>query len=188
MSFVNALGLVLAVIGGILTFLALGPFLGHAYFIWAVFIATATGVAIGGTTEAFKNLVICGIAGCLLAWIATLIIINVPVAASIGLPAWAGIVVGLTTGCLAWIANVPLFPAIPATVVGYAMTFAYLLSGDFTPGGHVSNKVLLGATLENPIICIPVSLIVAAGFGIVSLKLATMLSTKSAANAPAPAE
>ena len=177
MSFINALGLVLFIIGGILTYLALGPFLGHAYFIWAVFIATAAGVALGGTTEAFKNLVICGIAGVVLAWAATLIIINVPVAASIGLPAWAGIVVGLTTGCLAWSANIPLFPAIPATVIGYAMTFAYLLGGDFNPGAHVSNKVLLGLTLENPLICMSISLIVAAAFGIVALRLATSLSS-----------
>lgn len=185
MSFVNALGLVLMVIGGFLTYLALGP-LANVYFIWAVFISTATGVALGGTTDAFKTMVICGIAGVLLAWIGTLIIINVPLAANLTLPVWAGIVVGVTTGCMAWIANIPMFGTIPATVIAYAMTFAYLLTGAATPGGSVSNKVLLGVTIQNPLICIIASLIVAAGFGIVALKLATLLSTKAVA--PAPAE
>jgi hypothetical protein len=174
MSFVNALGLVLGVIGGILAYLALGP-LNGVYFIWAVFIYTATGVAIGGSNESFKNLVVCGIAGIVLAWIASLIVLNVPLAATIGLPLWAAIVVGLTTAFLAWIANLSIFPAIPATVVGYASSFAYLLQ---TPG-KLSNAVLLSFTLANPLIVMTISFFVAAGFGIVSLYLAKKLSTKA---------
>jgi hypothetical protein len=176
MSFVNALGLVLCVIGGALAFLSLGPLSG-VYFIWAVFIFTATGVAIGGTNEAFKNLVVCGILGVVLAWIASLIILNVPLAATLGLPLWAAIVVGLTTGCLAWSANLPIFPAIPATVIGYASTFAYLLQ---TPG-KLATDVLLSATLANPLVVMIIALLVAAAFGLVSLFLAGKLSAKAAA-------
>ena len=184
MSFINALALVLCIIGGILTYLCLGPLAGWI-LIWAIFIATATGVALGGTPEAFKNLVICGIAGVIIAWIGSMIILEVPLAASLTLPVWAAIVVGITTGCLALIANIPLFPAIPATVVGYAMTFAHLLGN---PSKLLTVDNLTGATYLNPVISISLSIIVAAGFGLVSLKLATMLSTRSTAASPAPAE
>jgi hypothetical protein len=174
-NFVNALGLVLGVIGGILAYLSLGPLHG-VYFIWAVFIYTATGVAIGGTNESFKNLVICGIAGIVLAWIASLIILNVPLADKITLPVWGGIVVGVTTAFLAWIANLSIFPAIPATVVGYASSFAYLLQ---TPG-KLADAVLLSFSLDNPLIVMSISFVIAAGFGIVSLALAKKLATAPA--------
>ena len=176
MSFINALALVLCVIGGLLTYLSLGP-AANVYFIWAVFIATATGVAIGGSIDSFKNLVICGIAGVVIAWVASLIILSTLASTGLPLPVYAGIIVGLTTGCLALIANMPIFPAIPATVVGYAMTFAYLLQ---TPG-RLDMKVLFSASLENPLICISLSILVAAAFGIVSLNLATKLSSPKTA-------
>jgi len=178
MSFINALGLVLAVIGGVLAYLYVGP-LHNVYFIWAVFIFTATGVAIGGTNEAFKNLVICGVAGVVLAWIAAMIIVNTlgSVGAALTPPVWIGIVVGVTTGFLAWIANIKIFPAIPATVVGYASTFAYLLQ---TPN-MLSPAVLESASLANPLIVMTISFVIAAGFGIVSLSLAKKLSTPASA-------
>ena len=184
MSFVNALALVLCVIGGFLTYLSLGPLAGYI-LIWAIFIATATGVALGGTMEAFKNMVICAIAGVIIAWIGSMIILNVPLAATLTLPVWAAIVVGITTGCLALVANIPLFPAIPATVVGYAMTFAHLLGN---PKDLLTVKNLTSIAPTNPLISMVLSILVAAAFGIVALKLATMLSTKSTSTAPAPAE
>jgi hypothetical protein len=176
MSFINALALVLCVIGGLLTYLALGP-AANFFLIWAIFIATATGVALGGSTESFKNLVICGIAGVVIAWVASLVILSTVAAVGLPLPVYAAIIVGLTTGSLALIANIPAFPAIPATVVGYAMTFAYLLQ---TPG-KLDLKVLLSATLYNPLICISLSILVAAAFGIVALNLAGKLSTAKTA-------
>ena len=121
----------------------------------------------------------------IIAWVGSMIILEVPLAATLTLPVWAGIVVGITTGCLALIANVPLFPAIPATVVGYAMTFAHLLGN---PKELLTVANLTGFTYLNPVISISLSIIVAAGFGIVSLRLATMLSSRSTAAAPAPAE
>ena len=111
-----------------------------------------------------------------------MIVLNVPLAASLTLPVWAAIVVGITTGCLAFIANIPLFPAIPATVIGYALTFAYLLQGD---AKRLTTDNLLSVAPTNPLVCMTLSLLVAAAFGIVSLKLATILSTKSPMVAPA---
>lgn len=176
MKLVNALALVLGVIGALLAYLSLGPLSG-IYLIWSTFIFTATGVALGGTNESFKNLVVCGTMGIFLAWLASLIVLNTPLAGALGLPVAAGIVVGITTACLALVAHIPLFPAIPATVVGYASTFGYLLQ---TPD-KLSNKVLLGATIDNPLFVMTASLIVAAGFGLVSLSLAGKLTAKPAA-------
>lgn len=175
MKFVNALALNLGVFGGILTFLALGPASG-VFFIWAIFLSTAMGVALGGTREAFKNLVVCGSLGVVLAWLASLIVLNVPLAGTLGLPLWAAIVVGTTTALMALAAHLPIFPAIPATVVGYASTFAYLLS---TPN-KLSNEVLLGFKLDNPLIVIIASILVAAGFGLLSLNLTGKLSKAAA--------
>ena len=182
MSFVNALSLILCVIGGFLTYLCLGPLAGVIH-IWAIFIFTATGVALGGTNEAFKNLVVCAFAGIVIAWIGAMVVLNVALAAILSLPVWAAIVVGITTGCLAFIANIPLFPTIPATVIGYAMTFAYLLQG--ADAKRLTTENLLSVAPSNPLVCITASLLVAAAFGIVALKLATILSSRPSAAAPA---
>ncbi len=166
MSLVNALALVLGAIGGILTYISLTTGL---FMIWATFIFTATGVALGGTAEAFKNLVICALMGMVLAVIAALLILNV----NLGLPGalWPAIVVGATTACLALVAHIPLFPAIPATVIGYASTFAYVLSANLlTPEG------IMGGGTKNPVFLITTSLIVAYAFGRVSLALAGKLT------------
>ena len=180
MSFVTALAICLGVIGGFLAYLCIGPGAG-AMHIWLIFLATAMGVALGGTVDAYKSMVICAIMGMVVAWAASLIIINV--STGLPLPVWAGIMVGLTTAVFVLLAHIPIFAAIPGTVIGYASTFAYLL-GD--PKALLSNDVLLGATVKNPLVNITVSILIAAAFGLVSLKLATMMSTKAVA--PAPAE
>lgn len=159
----------LGVIGGILTYLSLST---GFFLIWATFIFTATGVALGGTAEAFKSLVVCALMGMVLAVIAALLILNV----NLGLPGalWPAIVVGVTTACLALVAHIPLFPAIPATVIGYASTFAYVLSANLlTPEG------IMGGGTKNPVFLITTSLIVAYGFGRVSLALAGKLAAKT---------
>ena len=181
MSFVTALAICLGVIGGFLAYLYLGPAAGLMH-IWLIFLATAMGVALGGTMEAFKNMVVCAIMGMIVAWAAALIIINV--STGLPLPVWAGIMVGVTTAVFVLAAHIPVFAAIPGTVIGYAGTFAYLLGN---PKVLLSNNVLLGASIQNPLVNITISILVAAAFGIVSLKLATMMSTKSV-GATAPAE
>lgn len=166
MKFVNALAVPLGVIGALLTYLALSY---GVFFIWAVFLATCMGVALGGTKGAFKSLVICGSLGVVLASVASLIILNVPVPLPGAL--WPAIVVGATTACMALAANLPLFGAIPATVIGYASTFAYLLSAN-----KLSNATFMSFNFGNPLIINILSIIVAAGFGMASLNIATKLT------------
>ena len=179
MNFVTALAICLGVIGGFLAYLYLGPAAGTMH-IWLIFLGTAMGVALGGTVEAYKNMVICAIMGMVVAWAAALIIINV--STGLPLPVWAGLMVGITTAIFVLLAHIPIFAAIPGTVIGYAGTFAYLLGN---PKVLLSNDVLLGATIQNPLVNITISILVAAAFGLVSLKLATLMSTKSTTAAAA---
>lgn len=171
MKTLTALSLSIAVLGGVATFLALGPASG-VFLIWAVFIAWGGFFALGGTPEALKNVIVCGAFGVFLAWLAALIIINVPMADTLGLPLWASIVVAGTVLILCLAANIPVFSAIPASVFGYAPTFAYLLQ---TPE-KLSNTVLLGADLANPLILISLSIAVGAAFGMASGKLGAVLT------------
>ena len=66
MKSLTALSLSVAILGGVATFLALGP-LNNIFFIGAVFIAWGAFFALGGTTEALKNVIICGAFGIFLA-------------------------------------------------------------------------------------------------------------------------
>jgi hypothetical protein len=171
MKSLTALSTSIAVLGGLATFLALGVFSG-VFLIWAVFVAWGAFFALGGTPEALKNTIVCGVFGVVMAVIAALLIINVPLAASLGLPLWAGIVVAATVLVLCLAANIPTLSAIPASVFGYAPTFAYLLQ---TPD-MLSNEVMLSANLSNPLIVISISIAVGAGFGMLSGKLSALLT------------
>jgi len=171
MKSLTALSVSIAVLGGLATFLALGPFSG-VFLIWAVFVAWGAFFALGGTSEALKNTIVCGVFGVIMAVIAALVVINVPMASSLGLPLWAGIVVGASVLVLCLAANIPTLAAIPASVFGYAPTFAYLLQ---TPD-MLSNDVMLGADLTSPLIVISLSIVVGAVFGMASGKLAAKLT------------
>lgn len=95
MKNLTALSISISLLGGLATYLAIGP-LNGIFLIWAVFVAWGAFFAVGGTADAMKNTIVCGIFGVFLAWAAALIIINLPMAESLGLPLWAGIVVAAT--------------------------------------------------------------------------------------------
>ena len=73
--------------------------------------------------------------------------------------------------CLA--ANIPALAAIPATVLGYSATFAYLLQ---TPD-KLSTDVLLNLGWDNPLCVISFSLVLGVGLGIASAKFAAKMTT-----------
>jgi hypothetical protein len=171
MSQLTALSLSIAVLGGIATFFALGPLSG-VFFIWGAFVAWGAFFALGGDNDALKNTIVCGIFGVIMAWLAAVVIMNVPGAAAIGLPLWGGIVVLVTVFILCMAANIPALAAIPATVFGYAPTFAYLLQ---TPD-KLGNDVLLGATWSNPLLVVSASIIVGAVLGMLSGKLGAAMT------------
>ncbi len=172
MNSLTALSLSIGVLAGLATFLAVGP-LGGIFFIWAATISWAAYFALGGTDEAAKNTVICSIFGVVMAWYAALQLTNISPDATLGFPLMAGIVitVSVVVSCLA--ANIKILSCIPATVLGYSATFAYILQ---TPD-ILSPDVLLGVAWNNPLCVISFSLAVGVGLGIASAKLAAKWTT-----------
>jgi Protein of unknown function (DUF1097) len=71
--------------------------------------------------------------------------------------------------CLA--ANIPQLATIPCSVVGYSMTFAYLLQ---TPN-MLTKEVLTGISLSNPLFVISISIVVGTYLGVASVILSGKL-------------
>lgn len=165
MKNLNALAISISVLGGLATYLALGPLSG-VYLIWAAFVAWGAFFALGADVPALQKLIICGIFGALVAWLVAVIILSIPLAGPLGLPLWAALVVGAGVVVVVLAANVPALATIPATVFGFASTFAYLLQ---TPD-VLNLGVLLSATLKNSLAVVSLSIVVGAMFGLLSAR------------------
>ncbi len=174
MNSLTALSISIGVLAGVATFLAVGPLSG-IFFIWAATIAWAAYFALGGDKEALKNTIICGIFGVFMAWITAIIITNIPADAVLGFPLMAAIAVTVAVIVLCLAANIPALATIPASVLGYSATFAYLLQ---TPD-KLTQDVLLGASLDNPLVVISISIVVDTYFGEWSALLSGKLTTES---------
>ncbi len=181
MSSLVALSVSIGGLGAVAAYLALGPLSG-IILIWAVFVGWATFFATGGDNEALKKTIICNVFGVICAWIAALIILGIPLGDTLGLPVWGGLVVGVTVLAMCLAAHIQALSTIPASVLGYAATFAYILQ---TPDA-LSRGALTGVNFGNPLVIIAVSLAVGAGFGLASGKLGDALTAKAPA-APPPA-
>lgn len=170
-----ALSLSIGILGGIATFIFL-KFL-TSYLIWAAFIAWGCYFATGGNNEALKNTIVCNVFGAIVAWVAALVLVSVNMGDTLGMPLWAGIVVGATVCALCLAAHVKALATIPASVYGYASVFAFLLAG----GGANLTKESLTATspTHNPLIAVAVSMILGAFFGLASGKLGAALTKKA---------
>jgi hypothetical protein len=175
MSSLVALSVSIGVLGGIATIL----YLNVGLLIWAGFLAWACYFHAGGNDAALKNTIVCNIFGSLCAWVAALIIISFPFANSLTLPVWAGIVVGLTVMVMCLAAQLPALSAIPASVYGYAATFAYLLQ---TPNA-LTKENLTSASLANALPLVAVSMALGAIFGMASAKMGAALTAKAPAHA-----
>lgn len=167
MSQLVALSVSIGLLGGLATIL----YLKVGLLIWAGFIAWACFFHSGGDTAALKNTIVGNAFGAFLAWVAALIILSFPLADSLGLPVWAGIVVGLTVLALCLGAHLKAFSVIPASVYGYAATFAYLLQ----TADALDQGKLMSAGRGNALILVVVSMAVGALFGLASGKLGGVL-------------
>ena len=173
MKSLNALAISISVLGALATFLALGP-LGGTYLIWAAFVAWGAFFALGADKGALQKLIVCGIFGALVAWAVAVVILSIPLAATLGLPLWAALAVGAGIVVVVLAANIPSLATIPATVFGFASSFAYLLQ---TPD-VLKLDVLLSVTLQNSLIVVSVSLVVGAVFGLISAQWAAAMTKK----------
>ena len=169
MTSLIALCVSIGVLGGVATYLALGPLAGML-LIWGIFIGWATFFAIGGDTAALKKTITCNVFGVICAWIMAIILLSTPLG-GIG-AAGAAIAVGLTVLGMCLAAHVPALDSSPASVYGYAATASYLLQTD----GALDISALTGANFSNALVIVAVSLIVGAIFGLLSGKLGGILA------------
>jgi hypothetical protein len=175
MSSLVALAVSIGVLGGVATVL----YLKVGLLIWAGFIAWACFFHSGGNTAGLTNTIFCNVFGAFCAWVAAVVILSFPLADTLTLPVWAGIVVGITVMLMVLGAKIPAFSTIPASVYGYAAVFAYLLQ---TPEALTREK-LMSVGLSNAFLLVVLSLVVGALFGFASAKMAGMLTAKAPAGA-----
>jgi len=171
MDKLTALSLSIGILAGIATFFAVGPAAG-VFFIWAATIAWAAYFFLGATKEALINTIVCGIFGVFLAWFTAILLTNISPDVVVGFPLMAGITVAVSVVVLCLAANIPQLATIPASVLGYSSTFAYLLQ---TPD-KLSQDVLLSISLSNPLIVISISIVIGTYFGQWSAQLSAKLT------------
>ena len=176
MSALVALAVSIGLLGAVATFLYMT--LGLA--IWAGFIAWACFFHSGGDETALKRTIAGNIFGAVCAWVAAMLILNVPLGDSLGLPLWASIVVGLTVFVMVMASQVGALSVIPASVYGYAALFAYLLQ---TADAMVIGRLMGLDVRANPLLVVVLSMVGGALFGWASAKLAATLSARKAATA-----
>ncbi|MGD0633879.1 MAG: DUF1097 domain-containing protein [Beijerinckiaceae bacterium] len=165
MDMITALAVSIGLLGGVATWLFLGPLGTLGLSIWAAFIGWATFYHCGGKEAGLQKAIVNNLFGAVVAWVALLLITKVPLAGSLGLPVWAAICVAITVFVLVYAAKYPLFSDIPAGVLGYAAVVAMALAG-----GKLD--ALTAASFANPLISIAISLVIGALFGYVSEKAA----------------
>src|SRR3954470_24879181 len=170
----TALSLSIAVLGAIWAFLALGPLSGFV-LVWAGFIAWGCFFHCGGDQKALVKTIVGNAYGAIVAWIALLIIVNVPMPA-LG-TVWPALVVGVTVFFLVIVASFEPLSAVPAQVYGYAATVAYSLHATAEPAPLAN---LTSPSFANPLVLLIVSFVLGAVFGLLSGKLAGALTKKPA--------
>lgn len=178
MSLLVALSISISLLGGIATWAFLSAWSGPV-LIWAAFVAWGCFYHCGGDEAALKNTIIGNIFGVVCAWAAGMIVLSIPLAATLTLPIWAGIVVAGTVFVVVMAAHLSAFAIIPASVYGYASTFAYLLQ---TPDA-LSLTNLTSLSLSNALILIPASMILGAILGLISAKMGGLLVKPETATA-----
>ncbi len=174
MSALVALAVSIGLLGAVATFL----YLTFGLAIWAGFIAWACFFHSGGDEKALTRTIAGNLFGAACAWVAAMLILNLPLADTLGLPLWAAIVVGATVLVMVLASQVPALSVIPASVYGYAALFAYLLQ---TAGAMVIGNLVGIDVRANPFLVVAVSMVLGALFGWASAKLAATLTAKKAA-------
>jgi len=167
-----ALALSIGGLGGLATWLALSPLAGMVT-IWAIFIGWGQYFHNGADSAALKNTIVCSVYGSILAGVAFALITQVGLGDTTSLAVNAAVWVGVTVFVLVLGASIPAFSVIPSSVYGYAATAAYAIhaGADLSAAGST-----LATDFSNPVIVVSLSLIVGAVFGLVSGKVAAMLS------------
>ena len=171
MSQLVALSVSIGLLGGIATIL----YLKLGLLIWAGFIAWACFFHSGGDSNALQKTIFGNLFGAFCAWVAAVLILSIPLGEKLSLPVWAGIVVGVTVLLMCLGARLKPFSVIPASVYGYAATFAFLLQ----TADAMTQEKLRSASMANALIIVGVSMVIGAIFGLISGKVGAGLTAKT---------
>ena len=136
--------------------------------LWALFIAWGCYYANGANAESVKQTLGALIFGIVLACICCMLILSVPIG-SVTVPVWVAIFVA----AFVYLSKIPLFSALPTTVYGFALVFAYVLQTD----GMLDMAVLTAPSFTNPLILLTVSCVIGVVWGVLSNKLTGVLSS-----------
>ncbi|MBL8574235.1 MAG: DUF1097 domain-containing protein [Hyphomicrobiaceae bacterium] len=168
MGLLTALAISIGGLGGLATYLFVGPMGGVGLQIWAAFVAWAAFYHSGGKTAALASNIPAHILGAAIGWAALLGTTNL--AGAMGVPVAAGICVAIGAAAIVLAANIGAFGSIPSTVYGFACVAAYALLANKL--GHL----LSVSIVDNPLINIVVSMAVGAVLGFVSEKIGGALA------------
>ena len=165
MNLVTALAIVIGVMGGIATWVAVT--LGSPYvLIWAIFIAWGAFFHCGGGMDSLKNSAAAHIWGAICAVVALIALTSLGVSAIN-----AGLCVGITVAVMIFGAKIPLLGAIPSSVYGYAATAGLFLLGGAAYGEGSGGIISVG-------LAIIVSMVLGSVLGLVSEKVTGALVGK----------
>jgi hypothetical protein len=171
MSGLIALAFSIGGLGAVATWLSLVPLAGMVT-IWAIFIAWASYFHNGADGAAARNTLACTVLGSVLAGVTFVFITHVGLGS---LPVTASVWVGVFVFIMVCASKIPAFSVIPCLVYGFAATAAFAIHAE--PGLGATAKTL-AMDFSNPVLVISLSLIIGTVFGVVSGKLAGIL-TKS---------
>ncbi len=135
--------------------------------LWALFIAWGGYFANGANMESVKLTLGAMIFGIVLGCICCMLILSVPIG-SLTVPVWVAIFVA----AFVYLSKIQLFSALPTTVNGFALVFAYVLQTE----GMFDMAVLTAPSMENPLLLLTVSSVIGVLWGVLSNKLTGVLS------------
>ena len=170
MNLIASRAISIALFGGLVAFLSLGPAAGYGPQILAVFIAWASYYHFNRKLEGLKKSLITNLFGA--AWGAVAVAFlsqQERFGAGVHFPAWAAIGVVITLAALVLATRLSLFDDIAGLLLGYvAMAGTALQSAKL--------DIILSPSLENPVISVALSLIVGAALAYVADMIAEALA------------
>ncbi len=173
MPLLTALAISIGVLGGIATWLFVGPAAGLGLQIWAAFIAWAAYYHSGGKPESLQSNIPAHIYGAFIGWAALYAITLL--AGPLGVPLAGGIAVGVGAAAIVLGANAGLLASIPSSVYGFGCVAGFtLLAGKLDMLTTVSLN-------DNPFINIVVSMVIGSLFGWLSEMLGGAMAKSPAA-------
>ncbi len=142
-------------------------------WVWAAFIGWASYDQSGEDRRALLISSTCMVFGVVMAWLVALTV------AAGELPGGSVLVssvaAALASFLIVWVARYRTLSDVPATFYGFASAFAFLL---LSPGAFAMLP-LTSVGLQNVLLCVPISLLIGSGLGVVQLRLSEALGQRS---------